>query len=781
MDSLFHPIKYLDHNHYTDAVSCAIKSLTSIYQKLSDKTLYRKEYLVKVTKAIECGLLSNCLKVTECTIQSIHGLFNERAFEFNILLPSLLCAVTNCSTQSGTVERLSAIQLIHEFMPIIGKGRSSNIIPTLQKDTSISYEDVWSKLLYLTLQSFKNERNSDILKELIKIISKFIIDGAFSGGENVDTIFISISNLFVDNEYQLETLLGQSHEDLVDFLEIILSHSAICKDSPKSILSVFDFLLKFITKNVDNKQTRNLNSLYNVFSGYFIKCFDQLSLERLKMSCNVLNQVFSMLDSSRTEDSSSFFDFKLMNAIKQFALPITPLQTPIDEICLVNEFSQHTKYNYEEYIHIFQKGKSIFTFIELPWLQVNEEKSVILIIRNPYGKQCYHSKLRQNEMEWTLHEVTEEFEPFIKDVLPQHQVVWDSKSEFDISSVVNKLDKTLTECKRSSASLTKPTIINYQSLEKQQTISPSITCRMLINCLSYTDISNTLRVLPNTKQFLQSLQLLDSIPTKHIISVDIINQTKPTTEFVSFLDTLGTVIQTNDKEQKLAFDESFFRIEFNSPLLKTTEKKMSSQVQLYWNEPLQQTDEFNISIIPTVSDLFVVSTNCPSSTLEQTQLVHLSTLGPLIREAIISYSRRTTEPLKPLKNRQNVIEELVTKRNACLPFVDTAFSNATIESLNNIGFKQLEVFSKTTTTTSDQVGQSDGNSTHPDGLGQTKPSGKIIRTSQIITQTKLNGEEEGESVVTATPTKMSDSSNLQSPNSEKKKKLGFFRRSTSKK
>ncbi|KAL7720679.1 Rap-GAP domain-containing protein [Entamoeba marina] len=792
IDPLFHMIKYQNHDKFVDAVCVSIKSLVSIYINLSEKTYFKNEYTIKVIKAIECGLLSSSLKVTECTIQVIHGLFNEKTFEMTLLLPSLLFAVTNCSNHSNTTARLSTLQLINEFITISCKGRSSNTIPTLRKDSLVSYENVWNQMLNHTLQVFQVERNPENLKELIKIMSKLILDGI--NCEDIDKTFINISSNFVMYEHQLTTLLEQYHSELVDFLKILLNSSSKCTDPYEVILPIFNFLLDFIEKNMDNKEIHNVHILVGTFSEYFIKCFDHLSLERLLVCCDVMNYVFSQLETKKTEESKIFFDLKLINAMKKYGIPINDLLTPIDEICLMNIFNQYPNYKYESYVHLFESQNSILTFVELPWLQTDDLKSVIIIIRNSYGKQCYQLTLQNKEIEWVICDTQNDFASYEKNQTESYQVKWDTKSEFDITNVINKLDKTLSEKKESSPTLKKPTNINYQTLTKQQTFSPSIVCRMLVNFLNYTEIDNVIKVLPNTLEVLKSLQLLDSISTKHHISVDINNKTKPTKEFVMFINELGRVIQYNNGNQVLEYDDDpFYYLEFKTDTLQSTKTDTKSLIQIHWDQPLKESDNFQISIIPTISDLFVVSTNYPVSTLEKTQLIHISTLPFIIKESIISYYRRTFELLTPLKNRENAIKEIVSNSVKCLPFIDVLFSSDVITGLNESGFKHFESFCKSNpvtnasliSTTYNLVDSHDSSRSSISGSIQNKPTSKIIRTTQIPSQTKPIHNNSENDISSSQPLKQSkeglDNTNLQSPNAEKKKKLNFFRRSTSKK
>ncbi|EKE37256.1 hypothetical protein ENUP19_0247G0014 [Entamoeba nuttalli] len=697
VDALYHPIRYMNHNNYSDGITIAIKSTILMFKKMSSITVYHTQHYCKILKIIETCLLSPALVVVEYTIQLLLGVFNEKNQPMALLLPAIVSATSKIISQSNHIFKLSAIRLIAELQLSIGKERSDVVIPTINKfqenENSITYGGIKKELFSIALSAFEKEiTKGENLLENIKVIGKFIIDAA--NESSIEEVINKTISFFIKSNEQLKILLNTSSMDVIDFIEIIIEYSSLIENQANDLIPLFEFLLTFIESNTSGTSWKNLHQLVGTFAKLYCICFEVIPSSMFSR-CNIMfSRWCQSIPPNRTEDGNTIFDVRLLNCFQQYVLPFVPLKTTIDELQMKQIFTNKGINHFDEYIHLYYKNDSILSFIELPWMRTSETKSLLLICRNYYGKQCYLLNMLLETKEWTLlldNSTPSPYEPIIPSI---EQASWNKTCSENIEPLLTELKKDVESRKDNDSRLTIPSTITEKSLNNQNILSQSGLCRILLKTLGITSFENKYQTLLPTDEVFAITKKIDSVSTKNNVYVDIINSNNYSHEFITFINGLGNVFEKQTGEQELKYIDDQYIIYFGNDVLSKSSYPNTSQIQIRWNTPLDtESTNLQISITPTNSDLYVIESTIPLFTLEKKQLINFSCLSNIVREAILSHSRRTTKLLTPLLMRKESFDELLNLKTDTLPFLDCLFDKNQIIAIKDLGFNSIDKFS----------------------------------------------------------------------------------------
>ncbi|ELP89157.1 hypothetical protein EIN_485490 [Entamoeba invadens IP1] len=690
IDALYQPIHFLDHNKYSEGIIVIVKSTTQIVRKLLETTIFETKHNVKLLKIFQCALLSANMNVVEAAVQLTAGFFNEKTPTFALLYPALNVAINQCVSKSQPNFKECAIKLIEEVQLSIGRERLKYEIPHLGGNNDvITFADVKQKLVDDALQAFENESKSDILKLLIGVFSRFVMDAVETG--NVTEMIAKVIKCFTQTNSQLTLLLTTECNDLINFLETLIEYSSFCENPPNALYPLFNFLLTFIDNKKQDAPCYNYGALVNTFVKIYTCCFEIIE-PTVFTKCNQTLAVLARnITLERLPQIETFFDARLANCFDDYVLPIMTLQTAIDEVQIRKSFVLNGNDSFEDYIHIYSQNCQILTFIEIPWANNKHTNGVICISRTQYGKKCFFFRYvpdADNE-DWGL--FLSETAPVLSEQTPLAitETDWKLETPVNVADLVTSAEEDVKTIENSDARLKAPLVITQEFLRKNRTLSKSGMTRLLLRMLDITHITNPFKTTQPTNAIYSVLHELDNMSTKNKVLVDITCETGATKEFVSFVNRLGDVIIT-DVSKIMKYEDDTVEMVFSTPLITKPREALVPLVHVVWNGTEKPNDETTISILPTTSDLYVldsITTDVPSQ-----KLVHLSVLPLVIHAMIMRLVRKTILPLNPIIARKDKIVAFHEKTCDVQAFVDVLFTRSWMNKMQNQNFEPKTLF-----------------------------------------------------------------------------------------
>ncbi|KAL7712686.1 Ral GTPase-activating protein subunit alpha/beta N-terminal domain-containing protein [Entamoeba marina] len=652
----------LDHMKYFEPVSTSLKTLGSLLTKTykySNFSLefYSSIYLVMVKALLSLSpyvVLSGFVVLTDILPLSLPG--------HETLYPSILRAaahIANRADSNSKELRKQCILVLQLLQCTFSKERQSIVIKELNTTTLFKFSD-FSQLFFTTMLTFlQTETSPTTLDDIFLLLARFFLQDSSKSLE-LDYLsqFLPLFNKYLPK--WISQIKPSSFITLMNTLhELVIPHP----DLSHSILDILESYIDFTYKT-----TPILSDLFNIFCLFLHTTYPSLPHQKFQNLLGLCQKIYAW-HFDKSHQSSPISNFKqtcpvsLYTAISM-ATPFSETKNSELEFLNLNNDSSEVLPNVHCFFHANQ---TIITVLQLS----TSPQTLYLFIRTPFSKEF--RKVVLNLPNNTFKKVTST--PINDTILssqPVHNVSWISKYPSSSLTEICKAESVTYQPTKLQPNL-QNTIIPQQSI-----ITTNSLIRLLLSSINLPLQSYLLQCLPVTSSLLQSLEQLDSYPTRSQISVVIIHDTElPSPLFNGLLRSLGRISKPphNHFKGEYSNDDSFLyhyatgtEIVFHVNTLPNFPKNSIQSAHLivysysYSSKdamaPLDDIPSKHVIVLhPTSADAFHISTSSPHGVLLSEQLASPSATAALIRTAALQLSKEQD----PTQQRSQFIDQIYRK------------------------------------------------------------------------------------------------------------------------